>query len=138
MTEDILLTCPKCDAVLDKLTVQNVEVDLCDSCGGLWLDRGELAKLKFTGGDNAINSLQQLTMGHRSVPPDTEAVTLHCPACEGTLELLPVGKIKLDLCKKCQGMWLDWGELEPAMSALDEQTDPALLDTLMGLLPPRK
>ena len=35
-------TCVKCTSVLDKSMVGDVEVDLCPSCGGLWLDRGEL------------------------------------------------------------------------------------------------
>jgi hypothetical protein len=38
--------CPRCDAgVLDERERQGVVVDVCPSCRGVWLDRGELEKL---------------------------------------------------------------------------------------------
>ena len=39
------LTCVKCTSVLDKARVGDVEVDLCPSCGGLWLDKGDVEVL---------------------------------------------------------------------------------------------
>jgi hypothetical protein len=39
------LACVKCTSVLDKARVGDVEVDLCPSCGGLWLDHGEIERL---------------------------------------------------------------------------------------------
>ena len=37
--------CPVCSRPLDKKEQQKVEVDICPSCCGLWLDRGELEQL---------------------------------------------------------------------------------------------
>src|SRR5690606_21749462 len=45
------LLCPGCGASMSPLTVRAVAADLCLSCGGLWLDEGELAKL--SGGRHA-------------------------------------------------------------------------------------
>jgi len=42
-----LLICPACDdqPAMRALTRQSVEFDVCTSCRGVWLDRGELEKL---------------------------------------------------------------------------------------------
>jgi uncharacterized protein len=42
-----LLICPACDdkPAMRAVTRQNVEFDVCTSCRGVWLDRGELEKL---------------------------------------------------------------------------------------------
>ena len=38
------MNCPACKAseLRPVLTKQGVEVDYCDSCGGIWLDKGEI------------------------------------------------------------------------------------------------
>ena len=36
------LHCPKCRVPLQKVTLQDVQVDRCSSCHGTWLDAGEL------------------------------------------------------------------------------------------------
>ena len=39
------LQCPRCDGSLKPTTFEEVEVDVCGKCGGIWLDAGELEKL---------------------------------------------------------------------------------------------
>ena len=39
------MKCPKCDVPLAMSERQNVEVDYCPNCRGVWLDRGELDKI---------------------------------------------------------------------------------------------
>jgi Zn-finger nucleic acid-binding protein len=39
------MKCPKCDVALMMTERQNVEVDYCPNCRGVWLDRGELDKI---------------------------------------------------------------------------------------------
>jgi len=36
------MKCPKCGMDLEEITFSEVRVDKCFSCGGLWLDAGEL------------------------------------------------------------------------------------------------
>ena len=38
--------CPKCGMDLATVQLRGTEVDACGSCGGLWLDAGELEKLQ--------------------------------------------------------------------------------------------
>ncbi|HEY7545272.1 MAG TPA: zf-TFIIB domain-containing protein [Blastocatellia bacterium] len=40
------------------------------------------------------------------------AATLPCPRCEGRLKELTYEGIQIDQCNKCNGIWLDAGELE--------------------------
>jgi uncharacterized protein len=39
------LDCPKCDGKLKEIGYENIQIDACDKCGGIWLDAGELAQV---------------------------------------------------------------------------------------------
>ncbi len=97
------MKCPRCpDAKLDALaTAQGVTTDFCGVCGGVWLDRGELAQL--LGPEGAEPG-----------PPDGAAGALPCPSCDGRLVELehpPGSGLQIDLCPSCRGIWLDRGEV---------------------------
>lgn len=40
-----LLLCPNCNLSMQNVNRSGVEIDMCPSCRGVWLDRGELEKL---------------------------------------------------------------------------------------------
>ena len=40
-----MTTCPKCSGKFAKYTVKGVVVERCESCEGIWLNKGELAGL---------------------------------------------------------------------------------------------
>jgi len=37
--------CPKCDGTLHSTEFDNVRVEVCDNCHGIWLDSGQLARI---------------------------------------------------------------------------------------------
>lgn len=37
--------CPKCSGKLQTGNFENVSIDVCDTCGGVWLDAGELEQI---------------------------------------------------------------------------------------------
>lgn len=39
------MQCPRCDGTLTETKVDDVSIDRCDKCGGVWLDSGELEQL---------------------------------------------------------------------------------------------
>jgi len=39
------MKCPKCPETLVMTERQNIEIDYCPSCRGIWLDAGELDKI---------------------------------------------------------------------------------------------
>jgi hypothetical protein len=46
------MQCPRCDGSLKENMFEDVAIDTCDKCGGVWLDSGELEQLtrKESGG----------------------------------------------------------------------------------------
>ncbi|MEO8648613.1 MAG: zf-TFIIB domain-containing protein [Acidobacteriota bacterium] len=39
------MACPRCDGTLIETEHQNIAIDVCDKCTGVWLDAGELAQI---------------------------------------------------------------------------------------------
>ena len=39
------MKCPRCDGSLKESQFEEVTIDVCESCGGVWLDPGELEQL---------------------------------------------------------------------------------------------
>ena len=39
------MRCPRCDGDLKESKVEQVAIDTCEKCGGIWLDSGELEEL---------------------------------------------------------------------------------------------
>ena len=39
------LNCPKCDGKLVETNYENIKIDVCNNCTGVWLDAGELAQI---------------------------------------------------------------------------------------------
>lgn len=39
------LSCPKCDGTLHETEYENIKIDVCDKCSGVWFDAGELAQV---------------------------------------------------------------------------------------------
>ncbi len=42
---------------------------------------------------------------------NSKSLEIKCPKCDGTLIETDFEKIKIDVCDKCTGVWLDAGEL---------------------------
>ena len=39
------ITCPKCGGNLIESDYENIKIDVCENCSGVWLDAGELAQI---------------------------------------------------------------------------------------------
>jgi Zn-finger nucleic acid-binding protein len=96
---------------------QKISYDICEKCGSLWLDKGELDKLAFQV-DGSIEYCSR-----DQIPGKGQNVKA-CPRCDGvTLENVAfVGNsdIPLDRCPNCEGFWLDGGELNLADRYLEK------------------
>jgi Zn-finger nucleic acid-binding protein len=104
-----------------------VEIDVCPSCQGVWLDSRELKKLD----DNFFVDVE--TVEFEQVDATTDDVQLTCPRCEGAPALNKVkptqfGEVIVDTCPTCQGFWLDKGELEKMRDISDRALIASLLD----------
>lgn len=45
---------------------------------------------------------------------------MYCPDCREEMIVLEVDKVEVDFCLKCEGIWLDEGELEILLEGIDE------------------
>jgi hypothetical protein len=43
---------------------------------------------------------------------EAAASSVHCPKCDGSLVEITYEGVQIDRCDKCNGVWLDAGELE--------------------------
>ena len=39
------LDCPKCEGKLVETDYESIKIDVCEKCGGVWFDAGELAQV---------------------------------------------------------------------------------------------
>ena len=51
------MTCPRCGGTLQEGKIDEVSVDTCDKCGGVWLDSGELQQLTKREGGGFFSKL---------------------------------------------------------------------------------
>lgn len=40
-----MIKCPHCDVVMNEALKQNIIIDVCPKCMGVWLDKGEMEKI---------------------------------------------------------------------------------------------
>ena len=52
---------------------------------------------------------------------NAKSLEIKCPKCDGTLIETDFESIKIDVCNKCSGVWLDAGELTQ-IADKDEET----------------
>src|SRR5436190_22949624 len=100
------MTCPKCNAAMEKVVFEGIEVDRCTGCRGLWFDALEHEKLKEIGGASAIDDGVK--------PADAaEPHKIQCPVCHTPMIAMSVlgnSSIKYESCTVCYGAFFDAGE----------------------------
>jgi Zn-finger nucleic acid-binding protein len=84
--------------------VNDIEIDYCDQCRGVWLNGGELESL--TG-----------------LNPKSSRIMV-CSDCEAPMGLKRIRDVEIDFCPECDAVWLDAGELEK-LSGIDPETGEA-------------
>lgn len=103
------MNCPKCEGALRRVQVEDIELDQCDRCSGIWFDSGELQRIL---GRKSTDELRSRAKNKR----EDDAKRATCPRCKGEGKLVQVASlssdIHIDTCSICGGQWLDGGELE--------------------------
>lgn len=62
--------CPKCGQTLSAENCDSVEIDVCPSCKGVWLDMGELGVIVETAGQGGFfHSCLRILRGRTRTPP---------------------------------------------------------------------
>ncbi|MGC3957127.1 MAG: zf-TFIIB domain-containing protein [Verrucomicrobiota bacterium] len=119
------MKCPACTRRLTPLECQGVMLDACQrGCGGVWFDAAELAQVNDLNRKSGHNL--QLTRDESIKVDDSQP--RHCPVCSKTKlvrRLFSLGTgVEMDCCPKCEGIWLDFGELETIQQETNPQPQP--------------
>lgn len=108
------MTCPHCGEEMIVLELDQVEIDYCLACGGIWLDAGELEMLL----DGGVEKDQMLS-SFQSAQKVRERKK-RCPICRKKMEKTLAGHnhetVLLDRCPRGHGLWFDGGELQQVLS----------------------
>jgi Zn-finger nucleic acid-binding protein len=102
------MDCPVCKEPVVVLELDQIEIDHCLSCGGIWLDAGEL-ELLLEGSEDKDRLLSSF-----EVDRATKEKARRCPICRKRMEKVLCGrecKVRIDRCRKNDGLWFDVGEL---------------------------
>src|SRR5262245_51304148 len=106
------MNCVKCEGKLRRVEIEEVVVDQCDRCFGIWFDSDELQRILAA---KSIEPLRSPESQAKSSKAD-DARRASCPRCRGEGKLVQVASltsdIHIDTCSVCGGKWLDGGELE--------------------------
>jgi Zn-finger nucleic acid-binding protein len=142
-----MLKCPRDGTTLIEQDYHGVfRVDRCPSCQSLWLDRGELERIQQlpTSSDSRLPSDIYSVARAYELARQKAQPRIACPRC--STELVPreyayCSQVLIDNCPKCDGIWLDGGELDVLEQffamAKDEQADRrhSFWKSLTGLFP---
>jgi len=114
------MKCPVCKGPMIVLELNEVEIDYCPSCGGIWLDAGELGLLIEDEKEREILlSSFQKDAKHNEKP-------YKCPICRKKMDKVYVGENKdvlIDKCPENDGLWFDKGELRDVISQASEENE---------------
>jgi Zn-finger nucleic acid-binding protein len=108
----LAITCPRCAAATDAVTLAAIELDICRSCRGLWFDRAELRSFGTAVSDDTMNA--QITellreLGSRVSRPAGSATYIACPVCSHQLSRTNYASISGIILHSCRhhGTWAD-------------------------------
>ena len=104
------MDCPVCRSAMIVLEIEEVEIDYCTDCAGIWLDAGELELLleDFDEAAKVLGSFEQT---------ESDEAPRKCPICLKKMEKVLVGQSDgkrelIDRCREGHGLWFDRGELQ--------------------------
>jgi len=111
------MKCPRCLVQLKAKSYEQIAVDQCGSCQGVWLDLGELELINrnedetFTAG-LIVDTLRTASPG---VSEQEVNSTELCPKCSKAMNPINFNYssgVVIDICPSKHGLWFDHQELE--------------------------
>ena len=113
------MRCPVDSEVLQKSIYEDeIEIDLCPSCAGMWLDYGELESIQDSTENDYSEELGSIPNffdnSYEFALARTED-TYYCPRCGNEMVKREYGycsQIMIDVCPSCRGVWLHKDEIK--------------------------
>ncbi len=118
------MNCPICKNIkLENTILHNTAVDYCSKCLGIWFDKDEL-KQAINEKEKDLNWLD-IDLWKDSKKLNFKWGIRKCPHCRIPMYELYYGdsKVIIDICKTCNGIWLDRAEFKKIVEWLKEKED---------------
>jgi Zn-finger nucleic acid-binding protein len=120
---------------MEKVSIARVEkrragalvLDHCTRCGGVWFEEGEVEELARHRRETLLAHMGtrdpvRVAPCHQCRAPLSRTAVhcdacgrpneLPCPRCEEPMRRVECGRLVLDACERCRGVWFDHEELE--------------------------
>ena len=124
--------CPVCGTEMAVLELHGVEIDYCFSCGGIWLDSGELEQLIGNEDKSA-----EILKSFKDVTSTNKEKKRPCPVCGKAMKKVEVtvseNSIILDKCPKEHGIWFDKDELLRIVSSSNTKGNEKVVEFLKDM-----
>ena len=110
------MNCSKCNSEMDILKSKGINIPYCESCKGMFIKFPFLQKIA-----------EQIDLKTDIVNPvDMEPVKIKeearvCPQCGQPMDKIFFNNTVVDVCKTCNGIWFDNGELSKYFSLFMKQ-----------------
>src|SRR5258708_7651895 len=101
------LACPKCAAPMETVRFQDIEIDRCTGCKGLWFDALEREHLAGLKGSERVD------VGSLAASGSSAIKTLNCPVCHTQMIKMvdhSQPSVHYESCQVCYGLFFDAGE----------------------------
>ncbi len=116
------MKCPACSNLMIVVEHENIELDYCTECSGVWFDAGELELLLET------MQLEGSSLSLDSILTSPEARSAEkrrkCPICRQKMKKATVGhepEVLIDACPRGDGLWFDKGEVGQLITQLSDR-----------------
>ena len=123
-----LMKCPTDQSDLERQTYEGeIEIDRCPSCGGVWLDQGELEKAQenlAADHSDRLGRIGSVAQAYEFARQQAQ-IPSSCPKCDSELYPEEYGycsQILVDRCPSCLGIWLDAGELQSLEAFFEKES----------------
>jgi Zn-finger nucleic acid-binding protein len=125
------MQCPKCETPFQAITYENIEIDRCPECGGIWFDAQEMRELQ------RVKDARRIDVGDKSAGPNNdESRDIRCPRCQA-LMLTVIDSVQrhitFESCPECLGTFLDAGEFRDLSQLTMTERARKLIDTWLAV-----
>lgn len=118
------MICPTCKSDMIVVEHDNVELDYCSDCNGVWFDAGEMdLLLQSIDVDSGGYLIKDMLNAPEAESPEKKR---KCPICGSKMKKTTTGKhrrILVDICPRGDGLWFDGGELTQLLRQLSAKAD---------------
>ena len=116
------MKCPACNSLMIVVEHENIELDYCVNCSGVWFDTEELEFLL------EAMQLEGTRLSWDNILTASEARSVekkrHCPICDRKMKKATIGHepgVLIDACSGGDGLWFDSGEMGQLITHLSDK-----------------